>query len=556
MPYIGKSPSQGVRVKYIYTATSSQTAFSGADANGVTLKYTDGEYVDVYKNGLLLKSGTDYSLASNTTMTLASGASNGDKVAIVVYDVFNVTVDDAYTKSTSDSRFINVAGDSMTGVLTIPDGSAGSPTLTNTGDTDTGLFFSAADTLAFSSGGTAQFTMADGVIAPVTDNDVDLGTSSLEFKDGYFDGTVYADAINLNGTAISSTAAELNILDGVTATASELNIMDGVTATTAELNIMDGVTATAAELNIMDGVTTTAAEINLIDGGTARGTDAVASGDGILINDGGTMKMTNVDTVSTYFAGHSVGGSNIVTTGALNSGSITSGFGNIDNGASNITSGGLVKLDVDADADDLTGDSATGRLTLGAGEDLNLYHGGTHSYIVNDTGDLFIDTAGDIQLDADGGDIRLLDGGTQFGKFTNSSSDFVISSSVNDKDIIFKGADGGADITALTLDMSGAGAATFNNNVTAYSDERLKSNIETIENGLEKVEKLRGVTYTRDERDNIGVIAQEVEKVLPDIVLTADDMMGTKSVDYSRLTAVLIEAVKELTTRIEKLENK
>ena len=555
MPYIGKSPSQGVRVKYIYTATSSQTAFSGADANGVTLKYTDGEYVDVYKNGLLLKSGTDYSLASNTTMTLASGASNGDKVAIVVYDVFNVTVDDAYTKSTSDSRFINVAGDSMTGVLTIPDGSAGSPTLTNTGDTDTGLFFSAADTLAFSSGGTAQFTMAKGVIAPVTDNDVDLGTSSLEFKDGYFDGTLYTDAINLNGTAISSTAAELNILDGVTATAAELNIMDGVTATTAELNIMDGVTATAAELNIMDGVTTTAAEINLIDGGTARGTDAVASGDGILINDGGTMKMTNVDTVSTYFAGHSVGGGNIVTTGALNSGSITSGFGNIDNGASNITSGGLVKLDVDADADDLTGDSATGRLTLGAGEDLNLYHGGTNSYIVNDTGDLIIDTAGDIVLDADDAEIIFKDGGTQIGRIRNVSSDLTFQSDVSDKDIVFNGNDGGSTVTALTLDMSSAGAATFNNNVTAYSDERLKSNIETIENGLEKVEKLRGVTYTRDERDNIGVIAQEVEKVLPDIVLTADDMMGTKSVDYGRITAVLIEAVKELSARVKELEN-
>jgi len=62
------------------------------------------------------------------------------------------------------------------------------------------------------------------------------------------------------------------------------------------------VTATAAELNIMDGVTSTAAEINLIDGGTARGTTALASGDGILINDGGTMRMTNVDTVKTYMS--------------------------------------------------------------------------------------------------------------------------------------------------------------------------------------------------------------------------------------------------------------
>jgi len=97
-------------------------------------------------------------------------------------------------------------------------------------------------------------------------------------------------------------------------------------------------------------ISATAAEINLIDGGTVRGTTAVASGDGILINDGGTMRMTNVDTVSTYFSSHNVGGSNIVTTGALNSGSITSGFGTIDTGSSAITTTGLISggsLDID-----------------------------------------------------------------------------------------------------------------------------------------------------------------------------------------------------------------
>ena len=97
-------------------------------------------------------------------------------------------------------------------------------------------------------------------------------------------------------------------------------------------------------------VTTTAAEINKIAGGTARVTTAVASGDGILINDAGTMAMTNVDTVSTYFSSHSVGGGNIVTTGALDTGSITSGFGTIDTGASAITTTGLISggsLDID-----------------------------------------------------------------------------------------------------------------------------------------------------------------------------------------------------------------
>jgi len=168
-------------------------------------------------------------------------------------------------------------------------------------------------------------------------------------------------------------------------------------------------------------VTSTAAELNLIDGGTSRGTTAVADGDGILINDGGTMRMTTVQTVSTYMAAESVGGGNIVTTGALGSGSIAAGFGAIDNGASNITNGGLLHLDVDADADDVTGDSATGRLTIGAGQDLNLYHGGTNSYIVNDTGDLIIKTG------------------------------------ASDEDFIIQGNDGGSAITPFKLDMSAGG---------------------------------------------------------------------------------------------------
>ena len=167
------------------------------------------------------------------------------------------------------------------------------------------------------------------------------------------------------------------------------------------------------------------------------------------------------------------------------------------------------------------------------------------------SGDLTIDVAGDIILDADDGQVHIKDGGTEIGLFQNSSSDFLMEARVQDKDIKFGGNDGGSGITALTLDMSEAGAATFNNNVTAFSDERLKDNIETIDGGLAKVLSMRGVNYTRDGKDNIGVIAQEVEKVLPEIVLTADDEMGTKSVDYGRITAVLIEAIKELKTQID-----
>ena len=129
----------------------------------------------------------------------------------------------------------------------------------------------------------------------------------------------------------------------------------------------DLILAGAARAVVPDGqlvlgstaVSSTAAEINLIDGGTARGTTAVASGDGILINDAGTMRMTNVDTVSTYFASHNVGGTNIVTTGALNAGSITSGFGTIDTGSSAITTTGVITGGtVEATTDTAAGDNA------------------------------------------------------------------------------------------------------------------------------------------------------------------------------------------------------
>ena len=114
--------------------------------------------------------------------------------------------------------------------------------------------------------------------------------------------------------------------------------------------------------------------------------------------------------------------------------------------------------------DDLLLNTDSAVLSIGADADLKITHDGTNGDFES-AGDLTFDVAGDLKLDVDGGDIRLLDDGTQFGKFTNSSSDFVISSSVNDKDIKFAGADGGSDITALTLDMSDAGTAQFNHDV-------------------------------------------------------------------------------------------
>jgi len=98
---------------------------------------------------------------------------------------------------------------------------------------------------------------------------------------------------------------------------------------------------------------------------------------------------------------------------------------------------------------------------------------------ISDSGDLTLDVGGDIILDADGdGEIFLKDGGTTYGNFYNSNTNFMIYSPVQDQDIFFQGNDGGSTINALILDMSNAGAATFNGNLTVNgADVTITSNI-------------------------------------------------------------------------------
>ena len=125
-------------------------------------------------------------------------------------------------------------------------------------------------------------------------------------------------------------------------------------------------------------------------------------------------------------------------------------------------------------------------------------------------------------------------------------------------------------VSGRVLYNSGTNATTTSPNLTfngtnlvcggyveATSDERLKTNVKTIENGLEKVLSLRGVEYDRIDIDahQIGVIAQEVEKIVPEVVSTNSET-GTKSVAYGNLVGVLIEAIKDLKVEISELKEK
>jgi hypothetical protein len=133
-------------------------------------------------------------------------------------------------------------------------------TKTITGDADTThyLTFVADD----NSSATAETVFTDGGIT--------YNPASNLLSIGATDVTT----LKIGGTAVTSTAAELNILDGVTSTAAELNLLDGVTLTTAQINaagtLVDAVTATATELNLLDGVTATTVELNYVDGVTSN----------------------------------------------------------------------------------------------------------------------------------------------------------------------------------------------------------------------------------------------------------------------------------------------
>ena len=125
MPYIGKAPNFGVRSRYVYQASASQTSFSGSDSNSLTLSYNDSLYMDVYQNGVLLKAGTDYTATTGTTVVLETGASTDDVVEMIVYDVFSVN--NTYTKTEADTRYpfkgnnsiIRLNGQSITADVTI-----------------------------------------------------------------------------------------------------------------------------------------------------------------------------------------------------------------------------------------------------------------------------------------------------------------------------------------------------------------------------------------------------------------------------------------------------
>jgi len=220
--------------------------------------------------------------------------------------------------------------------------------------------------------GTTAVVDADGILH--NDNGTMRMTSAATFKT-YFQAGISsaADDISAGDAAVNITTSSGNITIDAAANDSDIifkgtddssditmltldGSADGAaifksTVTTTGLVIgSTAVTSTAAELNILDDATVTTAELNKMDGDTSATSTTVADADRVVMNDNGTMVQVAVTDLAAYFDDEITAMGNLVETGALDAGSITSGFGTIDTGASAITTTGLISggsLDID-----------------------------------------------------------------------------------------------------------------------------------------------------------------------------------------------------------------
>lgn len=259
----------------------------------------------------------------------------------------------------------------------------------STGHTHDGTAAGGARVLEIGPAGDLNVTSTQ--VTPLTSNTLDLGSVGAQFKNLYIDGNAYIDGFDEDTTFLlakkvqfrdadlyinSSADGQLDIvadtelqiaaplvdLNGaldvsgsITAGTTlniglssvdqtELGILDGATVTTAELNILDGVTATASEINILDGATITTTELNILDGNVSASGVTINSIDKLILNDSTVMKQVAMTDFEDYFESTLNSLPNLDTVGALNAGSITSGFGNINTGSSTITTTGAASL--------------------------------------------------------------------------------------------------------------------------------------------------------------------------------------------------------------------
>jgi hypothetical protein len=279
--------------------------------------------------------------------------------------------------------------------------------------------------------------------------------------------TVNGTTTTLNSTSLTIDDKKITVAEGAgsSAGANESGIEIGVGAVGASSNpsILYYNAGTKFVVNkpldVTGTVTTSGDFINTKAGGDLQfnggSTGYIKSTTSLVLDFDSDNNQTGMDFKVTHNGGtelFKIQNSGAATfAGTISSGAITSS-GTISSGT--ITSSG--NIDVNSDG---------GQLQFGADNDMQIYHNGANGEINCSSTDFTIDAGGDISLDADGGSINFKDGGAHFGTLFKSSSNMILYSAISNGDIKFQGVDGGSNVTALQLDMSNAGAATFNSSI-------------------------------------------------------------------------------------------
>ena len=283
MPYIGNQPGTGVRNRFIYTATASQTTFSGADNNGKTLKYADSDFVDVFLNGVCLVPAVDYTSTTKTSVVLTQAASLNDTLEVIAYDIASIA--DTVSKADGGTFEANVTF------------AAGADIITATAGTDNvRLGENAGDSIA--SGGNNNVVIGKDAGTAITTGDanVAVGFEALATEDanGQNVAVGYRALKTLNaGTEAQNTAVGYNA--GTSITTGVENVLVGATA---------GDAITDADFNV--GIGWGALGANVL------GSKSVAVGTGVL----DAQNPASATDMHNTAVGHGAGGA--VTTGTLN----------------------------------------------------------------------------------------------------------------------------------------------------------------------------------------------------------------------------------------------
>ena len=270
--------------------TDITVTFDGESNDGV-LKWMEDEDYFEFSDDILVGSNERLNFRDTALYIHSSTDGQLDIVADTELQIAATTVD--INGNVDVSGTLTVAGAVDFGDAALSNvGAVQLDSIAGDGDTDTSITFSGSDVITIATGGSGRLTIGDGALSPVTDNQIDLGTASLEFKDGYFDGTVTADAFagpltgnvtgNVSGTAATVTgAAQSNITSlGTLTTLTVDNVITngsniGHTSDTDLLTLASGILTVAGEVSMTTldiggtNVTSTAAELNLVDGITA-----------------------------------------------------------------------------------------------------------------------------------------------------------------------------------------------------------------------------------------------------------------------------------------------